>query len=64
MRHFQELRPVIDDIRKFYFGKTRIDFDSIRQIIRMTSDMNFAFHIQKTVALLGKRSSAPIRFQM
>lgn len=58
------MQPLLAELREFYHGDDPINASSIRQFTRMMSDMNFVYYIEKTIALLAKSSTAPIRYQM
>lgn len=59
-----ELREILNKIRTFYFGNDKIGNKTIRQFVRMLSDLNYGHPVQRTAALLAAKSTAPIRYQV
>ena len=58
---FQQLRPIFDQIRQFYFGENVIDETQILPYERLFSDIGFSFSTQHAAVLHAAKTNAPIR---
>lgn len=57
----QELRPIFEQIRRFYFGEKLIDESQILAYERLFSDVSITFSVQHAAALQAAKTKAPVR---
>lgn len=57
----QELRPIFDQIRRFYFGDNVIDETQIIAYERLFSDVSITFSAQHAAVLQAAKTNAPVR---